>query len=148
MNTKRTSAFCIDFDDEGPDSPAGFSVREHFLLENPDFENNPSKGEKEDLELEFTLIGRETEWRVSRDIFNIWCVGLPVGDTFSRKEFSSFDEVIEYLTTDEMPAFDDFIDYVIGCLEEHSQWHPDCKTLLKELIVHKDAKQVEDEQHG
>ena len=144
---KLTFATCMNFDGEGG-SPNGFSVIEHFLLENPDFERNPTKGEKENLEFELTVIGMETKWGVNRRIFNIWCAGFPIGDTYSEKEFSSFDEVVEYLTTDEMPAFADFMDYVVECLEEQSRWYPYCKTLLKEQIAHKDAKQAEGEQRG
>ena len=144
---KLTFATCMNFDGDD-DSSDGFSVIEQFRLEENDLKRNVMPGGKEDLGLELTVIGKEAKWRVKRQHLNIWCIGFPVGDTFSEKEFSSFDEVVEYLTADEMPAFADFMDYVADCLEEQSKCYPDCKTLLIELIARKGVKQVEDEQHG
>ena len=146
---KLTYANCMHF--EGDDGFSnGVSVTEEFLFENPDVENNPAKGKKEELELELTVIGKEAKWAVNRRVFNVWCAGFPMGDFGSEKKFSSFDEVVEHLTSEEMPAFADFMDYVVECLEEHSEFYPDCKTLLKELIVRKGAKQAsaDGEQHG
>lgn len=144
---KLTYATCISFDGEDASSD-GFSVIEQFLLDETDFKDNVTPAEKEDLELELTVIGKEAKWRVKRQLLNIWCVGFPIGDTLSEEKFSSFDEVVEYLTTDEMPAFADFMNHVVECLEDQSEWYPDCKTLLKELIVHSGEKQAEGEQHG
>ncbi len=131
----------MDFDSDDDDSSGGFSVIEHFLI-NDGTNCTPEdykKCRRRELRLEFCVTDESAEWTVERQQSSLWESRMPVEDRFFEKTSTSFTDVLAAIKDDEREALSKFLDYVIENLEEEVQWDPHCKTLLDEVRQYRDT---------
>ena len=143
---KITYATRMDFDGDGDDSGGGFSVIEHFLI-NDGANCTPDDYEKcrrKELRLEFCVTDESAEWTIERRQSSVWERRMPDEDRFYEKSLTSFADVLTAIKSDEREALSNFLDYVIENLEEEVQWDPHCRKLLDEARqYHDNAKEAD-----